>query len=955
MPEQRVSILVYRPDGTLIAQYLLGDGEHLIGRDIHCPVYLNSEHISRNHAKLQLSHDGIQIEDLNSTAGTYLDGVAVRGKLRIKPGQRLQVGDLTVDLQLESEGQIGPGSRLGDGRYTLIRLLGRGGMGEVWLAKDEQLDEEVALKKLPPEVGADAMALADMRREVQKSRALSHPHIIRIHDLIQKSGEDPLISLEYVDGTDLTAIAATKTNGVFGWEEIVTLVLQLCDALQYAHEQKIVHRDLKPQNMMVNRKGELKLADFGIAATVADSLSRSSMQGFISGTTLYMSPQQMEGAAPQVTDDVYAFGATLYELLTSRAPFYTGDVQHQVLHVTPTPMAQRLAEFGFVGEIPPYVHELVMSCLSKIPESRPQNMKEVRMWIEGKGNSNLLAPLASTQKIQLRRESEALSVVSGNVIDVEPPPNSTPKAWKLVAGFIAVLLAVFVIKGTTGSKTETKHQSVNGHTGLQVDDELIPDLVLRKELAKILKVEEGKITPMKLSEITALSLSQKGVKSIQGLQHCSSLRSLNLYYNKIEDLSPIAKLHNLETLYLGYNSELEKLPDLSALKKVKVLSFRECGKLRDLRGLKEMIWLESLNLQQVYLSDISPLAGLVNLKSLNLYYNKIEDLSPIANMDKLEALSVSYNPELTKVPDLSALKKVKSLSFYQCGKLKDISGIKGMIWLESLGLGYVNLSDISPIAGLVNLKSLDLQYNKIEDLSPIVNMEKLETLTIHNNLIQTVPDLSKLILIKSLSFSNNRLRDISGLKAMDGLETLYLHQNPTLSDLTPLTGVKRLKELWAYSCKLTDISPLAQASNLKTLDLHSNTIVDITPIQELEKLETLNLSYNQIETVPDLSKLLLVRSLPLFSNNLKDLSGLGRMDGLETLDISGNPLLSELTPLSGLKRLKSLSVKSCKVVNTQPIWLLKNLKSLNIQGNSISQPQLDQLKVALPKCTISHN
>ena len=88
------------------------------------------------------------------------------------------------------------------------------------------------------------------------------------------------------------------------------------------------------------------------------------MAGFISGTTIYMSPQQMEGAAPKETDDIYAFGATIYEL-ASRPPFYTGNVEHQVLNVTPTPPSQRLAEFGFMGQIPPYVQELLMACLAK--------------------------------------------------------------------------------------------------------------------------------------------------------------------------------------------------------------------------------------------------------------------------------------------------------------------------------------------------------------------------------------------------------------------------------------------------------------------------------------------------------------------------------------------------------------------------------------------------------------
>jgi len=460
MPEQRVNILVYKPDGTLISRYLLGDGEHLVGRDLNCPIYLDSEYISARHAQLTLSAEGIFIEDFNSTSGTYLDEVSVRGRLRIKPGQVLQMGDLTIDLEPESLDQIGPGSRLGGGRYTLIRLLGRGGMGEVWLARDEQLDEEVALKKLPPEMTADAMALSDMRREVQKSRGLSHPNIIRVHDLLQQSDEDPLISLEYVDGTDLTAIAATKTNGIFSWEEIKEWMLQLVNALEYAHEEMIVHRDLKPGNLMITRKGRVKLADFGIAATVVDSLSRSSVQGFVMGTTLYMSPQQMEGAIPKITDDVYSFGATIYELLTGKPPFYTGNVEHQVLNVTPTPMIQRLAEFGFTAEIPPHMHELVMACLAKDPQSRPQNMDDIRKWIESEGKSRDAIPMASTKTIKIRlpeiSEQPTDKPVHTSEADLGTiPERSTSQIVNYVLGII--LLSAFFGVGLLLSRLVKSH------------------------------------------------------------------------------------------------------------------------------------------------------------------------------------------------------------------------------------------------------------------------------------------------------------------------------------------------------------------------------------------------------------------------------------------------------------------------------------------------------------------
>ena len=266
---------------------------------------------------------------------------------------------------------LASGSQVGDGRFTLLRLLGQGGMGVVWLARDEHLREEVALKFLPPNIRHDAVALDDLRRETSRSRRLTHSHIIRIHDFYRV---EAFISMEFVDGPNLSELRLEKPDRVLPWSYLEPLVKQLCEALNYAHRENIVHRDLKPANMMLDRRDRLKLADFGIAATVSDSVSRVSMarHGW-SGTVSYMSPQQLNGQLPQVTDDIYSLGSTLYELLTSRAPFFTGDIAHQVRTVIPQPVEKRLAQLRINNPIPPAVGATIMACLAKDPEQRPRS------------------------------------------------------------------------------------------------------------------------------------------------------------------------------------------------------------------------------------------------------------------------------------------------------------------------------------------------------------------------------------------------------------------------------------------------------------------------------------------------------------------------------------------------------------------------------------------------------
>src|SRR5215468_11599750 len=221
------------------------------------------------------------------------------------------------------------------GRYRLVKILGRGGMGIVWLARDEELERDVALKFLPDLMIQDRAVLDQLKLEAKRRLELTHPHIVRIHDFVndERSG---CISMEYVDGETLSNLRAEKEKKVFELHELAGWSAQLCDALDYAHNRaRVIHRDLKPANLMVNQRGDLKVTDFGIARSLADSATRLTGEQGRSGTLVYMSPQQLNGEHSTHLDDIYSLGATIYELLTSKPPFYSGNIDRQICERVP--------------------------------------------------------------------------------------------------------------------------------------------------------------------------------------------------------------------------------------------------------------------------------------------------------------------------------------------------------------------------------------------------------------------------------------------------------------------------------------------------------------------------------------------------------------------------------------------------------------------------------------------
>jgi predicted Ser/Thr protein kinase len=203
-------------------------------------------------------------------------------------------------------------------QLEILELLGQGGMGAVYKVRQPRLDRLVALKILPPEAGRDPPFAERFRREAQALARLSHPHIVAVHDFGQADGLYFLV-MEYVDGVNLRQVLR---KGRLQPEEALRIVPQLCDGLHYAHEEGVVHRDVKPENILLDKRGRVKIADFGLAKLLGRT-GVGTLTGThqVMGTPHYMAPEQME--KPQEVDhraDIYSLGVVFYELLTGQVP-----------------------------------------------------------------------------------------------------------------------------------------------------------------------------------------------------------------------------------------------------------------------------------------------------------------------------------------------------------------------------------------------------------------------------------------------------------------------------------------------------------------------------------------------------------------------------------------------------------------------------------------------------------
>jgi len=255
-------------------------------------------------------------------------------------------------------------------RYEIVGTIGRGGMGTVYRAHDRELDEEVAIKTLRPELLTDGALLERFKSEIRLARRISHPNVVRTHDFGEWRGVYYL-TMEYVEG--ITVRELIERRGRLQAPSALAIGTQLADSLAVAHAQGVIHRDIKPQNLLLDDAGVLKVMDFGVAR-LAERTSTLTEAGLVVGTPAYMAPEQLLSEAVDARSDLYAAGVVLYECVTGRLPFEAATpvaLIARLLSQDPTPPGD------LTPDLPPALSALILRLLAKRPEDRVQTAAEM--------------------------------------------------------------------------------------------------------------------------------------------------------------------------------------------------------------------------------------------------------------------------------------------------------------------------------------------------------------------------------------------------------------------------------------------------------------------------------------------------------------------------------------------------------------------------------------------------
>lgn len=373
------------------------------------------------------------------------------------------------------------------GRYELHRRLARGGMADVYLARDQLLDRPVAVKVLFPQYAADPSFVQRFRREAQDSANLNHPNIVGVYDWGEENGTY-FIVMEYVAGRSLADVL--RQEGALLPARAADIGIDMAAALGFAHKNGVVHRDVKPGNVLLASDGQVKVTDFGIARAISSTQEEDLTQaGQVMGTATYFSPEQAQGRPVDPRSDVYSLGVVLYEMVCGRPPFRGEDalaVAYQHVQEQPTPPTQ------INGDVDATLEAIIIKCLSKSPQARYPSAEDLRADLRRYREGNQIAAptaVAAAAAPPPAEATAAIPVTSATAAYGAYPPAGDPyyddeldeEAPRRNGAFIAVLLLLLLVMGGVLYLLAQTLGVFDGGDDETVATEVVPNVIGQQE------------------------------------------------------------------------------------------------------------------------------------------------------------------------------------------------------------------------------------------------------------------------------------------------------------------------------------------------------------------------------------------------------------------------------------------------------------------------------------------
>ncbi len=658
-----------------------------------------------------------------------------------------------------------PGQMLG-GKYKLVSLIGAGGMGAVYKVEQVFLRREFALKTLNTNQTSD-IAMRRFQMEARATSLLRHANLVQVHDFGLLDDGRPYLVMDYVDG--ITLAQYLKEKAPLAIDEAVKIVMQACEGLAYAHEQKIVHRDIKPSNIMLLNKtdistsGSIKVLDFGIAKLTSHEegeIQALTRTGEIFGSPLYMSPEQCSGAAVDQRSDIYSLGCVLFEALTGVPPHMghnslTTMLRHQ------SERAPTLKEASLGREFPSGLEQILARMLTKAPDDRYADLSSVSRDLSSVVHNTGI--IQQSPKKPAKTPPRVVSIAAG-------------KFYSLLAGVILVSASIAGIAGYHFNQNETRPQffvtpilpaqKVNDKTLITSDGE---DDYQKFAQGEGMSVKMSGQEFMKVTRISSKLVSQNGVQSRQISFPSHAIGRLWIHQSPYQtDFCSAANVITLpvgEPLTLVVSSrdtcDALKFPDL--FKKIDPNIFYGLDITNESSDLEDSKSSSPAAMARNIAAVLRTATTWTNLNYLDLHYVNVggtvfESLNHMRHLRVLELL--------TPYGDCSGLSNVSTLDHLEFLALREIK-VHGMLrqltrspdlqslMLEGTDARPEELQALNKCSKLINLDFNDGKIVKTENLLAIMQLKKLRTLAFRNCAVspQQVTLLSKCGWLKQITLS----------------------------------------------------------------------------------------------------------------------------------------------------------------------------------------------------------